>query len=49
VDPDVARRLRAAAPRADLLEVPGADHGFSRHQSALANAIERWLGEVLGR
>ena len=52
VDPDVARRLRTAAtaaPRADLLEVPGADHGFARHQSALADAIDRWLGEVLGR
>lgn len=38
VDPDVARRLRGAATaaaRADLLEVPGADHGFSRHQTVL--------------
>jgi fermentation-respiration switch protein FrsA (DUF1100 family) len=52
VDPDVARRLGAAAtgaPRADLLEVPGADHGFSRHQATPADAVERWLGEVLAR
>jgi pimeloyl-ACP methyl ester carboxylesterase len=52
VDPDVARRLRgaaAAASRADLLEVPGADHGFSRHQTVLADAVERWLAEVLAR
>jgi len=52
VDPDVARRLRAAAtttPRADLVEVPGADHGFSWHQAALADAVERWLAEVLAR
>ena len=52
VDPTVAGRLRAAAivaPRADLLEVAGADHGFSRHQTALADVIARWLGEVLGR
>ncbi len=50
VDPDVARRLRAAAaaaPRADLLEVPDADHGFSRHQAELADAVERWLAETL--
>jgi pimeloyl-ACP methyl ester carboxylesterase len=52
VDPDIARRLRAAAttaPRADLVEMPGADHGFSRHQAALADAIERWLADALGR
>jgi alpha-beta hydrolase superfamily lysophospholipase len=52
VDPDIARRLRAAAtaaPRADLLEVAGADHGFSHHQAALADALERWLAEVLAR
>jgi alpha-beta hydrolase superfamily lysophospholipase len=52
VDPDVPRRIRAAAaatPRADLLEIPGADHGFSRHQAVLADAVERWLGAVLGR
>jgi pimeloyl-ACP methyl ester carboxylesterase len=50
VDPDIARRLRgaaAAAPRADLMEVPGADHGFSRHQAGLADGVERWLAEVL--
>jgi alpha-beta hydrolase superfamily lysophospholipase len=52
VDPTVAGRLRAAAtgaPRADLREVAGADHGFSRHQTALADVIARWLGEVLSR
>jgi pimeloyl-ACP methyl ester carboxylesterase len=52
VDPDIARRLRGAAiaaPRADLLEVPGADHGFSRHQAVLADGVERWLAEVLVR
>ena len=52
VAPDVARRLRAAAtaaPRLDLAEVPGADHGFSGHQAALADLVERWLAETLGR
>jgi alpha-beta hydrolase superfamily lysophospholipase len=52
VDPDVARRLRgaaSAAPRADLLEVPGADHGFARHQAALADTVARWLADALGR
>jgi alpha-beta hydrolase superfamily lysophospholipase len=52
VDPDVARRLRAAAtaaPRVDLVELPGADHGFSGHQAPLADAVERWLAETLGR
>jgi alpha-beta hydrolase superfamily lysophospholipase len=52
VDPDVARRLRAAAtaaPRVDLVEVLGADHGFSGHQAALADIVERWLAETLGR
>ncbi|HEV8310520.1 MAG TPA: alpha/beta fold hydrolase [Methylomirabilota bacterium] len=50
VDPEVGRRLKAAAvntPRADLVEVPGADHGFSRHQAEVATVVERWLGEVL--
>ena len=37
---------RGPATRSD--EVPGADHGFSRHQTALADAVERWLAEVLG-
>jgi len=45
----VLRGAATAAPRADLLEVPGADHGFSRHQAALAEAIARWLGEMLAR
>lgn len=52
VDPEVGRRLKAAAVqagRADLLEIAGADHGFSRHQAELAATVEHWLGEVLGR
>lgn len=52
VDPAVGRRLRAAAtaaPRADLVELAGADHGFTRHRTELAETVERWLAEVLGR
>lgn len=52
VDLEVGRRLKAAAtraPRVDLVEVAGADHGFSRHPVELAGLVERWLGEVLGR
>ncbi len=52
VDPEVGRRLKAAAaksPRADLVEIAGADHGFSGHRDELAAVVEKWLGEVLGR
>ncbi len=52
VDLAVGRRLRAAAtgaPRADLVEIAGADHGFSRHREDLAATVDRWLTEVLGR
>lgn len=52
VDLSVGRRLKAAAtasPRVDLVEIAGADHDFSRHQDELASAVDRWLGEVLGR
>jgi alpha-beta hydrolase superfamily lysophospholipase len=52
VDLETSRRLRAAAtaaPRADLVEVAGADHSFSRHGGELASVVEKWLGEVLGR
>ena len=52
VDPETSRRLRAAAgraPRAELIEVPGADHGFLRHPAELAAAVEKWLAEALGR
>lgn len=52
VDLEVGRRLRAAAtaaPRADLVELAGADHAFSRHRAELADLVARWLGEVLGR
>jgi alpha-beta hydrolase superfamily lysophospholipase len=50
VDRGTAPALRAAAraaPRADLAEVPGADHAFSGHGEALAATVERWLAEVL--
>jgi pimeloyl-ACP methyl ester carboxylesterase len=49
VDPDVGRRLRAAAaraPRVDLVDIPGADHGFSAHHGELATAVERWLADA---
>ena len=52
VDRGTSGALRAAAsaaPRADLIEVPGADHAFSRSGPALADAVERWLAEVLPR
>jgi pimeloyl-ACP methyl ester carboxylesterase len=52
VDAETSRRLRAAAaraPRAELVEVPGADHAFSRHPAELAAAVEKWLGDALGR
>jgi pimeloyl-ACP methyl ester carboxylesterase len=49
VDADTSRRLVAAAARATLVEVPGADHAFSRHPAELLAAVEKWLGETLGR
>ena len=52
VDVEVGRRLKAAATRTvrtDLVEIRGADHGFSRHRDALTATVSRWLVEVLGR
>lgn len=52
VDPAVAPRLRAAAtaaPRADLVELGGADHGFTRHRDELVGVLERWLAQALDR
>ncbi len=52
VDLEVGRRLRTAAtraPRADLVEIAGADHSFSQHQAGLVSTVDRWLGDVLGR
>lgn len=52
VDLAVGQRLKKEAtlsPRVDLVELAGADHGFSHHQDRLASVIERWLGEALGR
>lgn len=52
VDPGIPARLRAAAPpggRVDLVEIPEADHGFTRHREALAETVSRWLTAVLGR
>ncbi|MGH7319321.1 MAG: alpha/beta hydrolase, partial [Candidatus Rokuibacteriota bacterium] len=52
VDLEIGRRLRAAAtraPRADLVEIAGADHSFTQHQAELVSTIDRWLTAVLGR
>jgi pimeloyl-ACP methyl ester carboxylesterase len=52
VDLEVGRRLKAAAtraPRVDLIEIAGADHGFTKHQDELARIVDGWLGDVLGR
>jgi pimeloyl-ACP methyl ester carboxylesterase len=52
VDLETSRRLKSRAvtsPRADLVEIPGADHAFSRHEGELAAVVERWLGDVLAR
>jgi pimeloyl-ACP methyl ester carboxylesterase len=49
VDVETSRRLRAAASRATLIELPGADHAFSRHPPELLAAVEKWLSDVLGR
>jgi pimeloyl-ACP methyl ester carboxylesterase len=49
VDAETSRRLAAAAARATLVEVPGADHAFSRHPAELLAAVEKWLGETLAR
>ncbi|MBI4012442.1 MAG: alpha/beta fold hydrolase [Candidatus Rokubacteria bacterium] len=52
VDLETSRKLRSAATRsarADLVEIAGADHVFSRHQEDLVVAVEKWLAEVLGR
>ena len=50
VEPEVGRRLKAAATRAarvDLVEIVGADHNFSKHTGQLASVVERWLAGVL--
>ena len=52
VDLETSRKLRSAATRssrADLVEIPGADHSFSRHAGELVAAVEKWLAEALGR
>lgn len=52
VDLEVGRRLKAAArraPRVDLTEIAGADHGFTQHEGELAAIVEKWLGDVLRR
>lgn len=52
VDLEVGRRLKAAAtrvPRADLVELAGADHNFAQHRGELVSIVDRWLAEVLGR
>jgi alpha-beta hydrolase superfamily lysophospholipase len=52
VEPEVGRRLKAAAtkaPRADLVEIAGADHDFATRRDELASTVERWLSEVLRR
>ncbi len=52
VDLETSRRLRAAAtraPRADLVEIPGAEHNFAQHARELTAAVEKWLAEALGR
>lgn len=52
VEVEVGRRLKTAATRGqrvDLVEIAGADHNFSKDTDELASAVERWLGEVLGR
>ncbi len=52
VESEVGRLLKAAAtkaPRADLVEIAGADHDFSTHRDELASTLERWLREVFGR
>ena len=45
VESEVGRRLKAAAtkaPRADLVEIAGADPHFSTHRDELASTLERW-------
>jgi alpha-beta hydrolase superfamily lysophospholipase len=52
VELEIGRRLQAAAtraPRVDLVEVAGADHGFSQHRADLLAALDRWLADVLRR
>jgi pimeloyl-ACP methyl ester carboxylesterase len=49
VDPETSRRLQGAAPRAELVEIAGADHAFTRHPAELAGAVEKWLAGALGR
>ncbi len=52
VDLETSRRLRAAAtraPRADLVEIPAAEHSFAQHTEELGAAVETWLAEALGR
>jgi alpha-beta hydrolase superfamily lysophospholipase len=49
VDRETSRRLQAAATPGELVEIPGADHAFSRHPAELLAAVEKWLADVLGR
>jgi len=46
IEPDIAERLHKAAadnPRVIVVYVEGADHGFSQHQSVLAERVLGWI------
>lgn len=43
------KRAAVRAPRADVVAIEGADHTFSRHQAALAEAVTAWIADVLRR
>lgn len=45
--PALAREAAIGSPRADLVYVEGADHGFIQHASRLADIIEEWIAQVL--
>jgi len=46
IEPDIAERLRKDAadnPKVTVVYVEGADHGFSQHQSELAERVLGWI------
>ncbi|MFB3813986.1 MAG: alpha/beta hydrolase family protein [Terriglobales bacterium] len=46
IEPEIAERLRKAAasnPKVDVQYVEAADHGFSEHQSVLADRVLDWI------
>jgi pimeloyl-ACP methyl ester carboxylesterase len=46
--PVLAHEAAVAAPRADLVYIEGADHGFNGRIDELADLVESWMVQALG-